>query len=85
MHREWSIADGPADLGPKDVGQIRTFTIILANGRPTQCLMDILTVGNMHGTAVHSFGGRLHVQRQIVDVVGTYNTHDRTGHCYTTA
>lgn len=85
MQRKWPIKDGPAGLGPHDVGQTRTMTIQLSDKRMWQCLIDILSVENKVNPHRHTFTGRLHVQREIVPVTGTYNSRLKNGHCQTTA
>lgn len=80
MHREWSIADGPADLTDNNVGQECTFT----QSGGGHLRITLTSVGRMFGGTTRSFSGRIKIDHQAYEVIGTYNLADRTGHCHTT-
>ena len=77
MFREWSIADGPADLTDTDINTVCTFKLV--SGVPL--LITIASVGRMHGGNIRSFSGTIN-NGQPHEVIGTYNIYDRTGHCH---
>lgn len=79
MFREWSIADGPAELTDRDVNTVCTFTLVSGES----LLISITHVGRMHGGNIHSFSGTIYSDHPH-EVIGTYNTLDRTGYCHTT-
>ena len=79
MHRQWSIADGPADLTEKDIGHIRTF--IESDG--THLKIKVVSIGLMFGGDVRSFSGQITINHHPYEAFGTYNVRDHTGHCQT--
>ncbi|MEK7537598.1 MAG: hypothetical protein AAB619_01335 [Patescibacteria group bacterium] len=83
MFREWSIADGPADLTEHDVGQQRTFTVVQPDGSQTSIVVTITQFGPMFGGDIRSFGGTTQVDGQVIEIFGTYQLRDRVGHCQT--
>lgn len=84
MHREWSIADGPAELTKKDIGQKHAFTIVRPDETLWRVLIDIDGQLTKHGR-ITTFSGRLHYDRQIINVLVTYCTVNHTGICRTPA
>lgn len=84
MHREWSIADGPAVLSKHDIGQKHAFTVVRPDGTPWRVLIDIDGIHSTHGR-ITTFSGRLHYDRQIIAIIGRYDCTKQSGHCSTPA
>lgn len=85
MYREWSIIGGPLDLTAQDVGQQRTFRVVTNGGKPHDLHLVIDHVGEMFGGAIRSVSGTVTLNNRTVDVIGTYNRRDQTGHLQTSS
>lgn len=83
MYREWSILGGPLDLTTADVGQQLTFRVSKSGGTPHDLHVTVDHVGLMFGGSIRSISGTVRLNNRTVDVLGTYNTRDRTGHLQT--
>lgn len=77
MFREWSIADGPAELTDKDINTVCVF--ILASGERFPVMLT--KIGPMHGNDVHSFSGT-YTNGQTYTVHGTFNFRTHVGGCH---